>query len=436
MQDNTNNKKPDAFSEIFRQKLENHEIPVTANSWDEIDVRLKFKRKRITPFWFWLSGGAAVAALALLFILRPLNETKDIIGKSTSANSRSVHAPKGSIANYRHSISPKLLKKSSVQIGLIANNQPSKATQSTKAPVKKAKIRTQASDPVQSTRRTDYPPARADITDSVGINKNVAENDKKKENDIARNTSVGKDSVSKKGRNIPSSLVEEPFNRPIAKTKNKNNWLLAAAVGSNGRGPADNNNYELATGSQNTIGKSASYASVVKPTGFTDISYNPPISLGLIIRKNLSNGLGLESGLVYTYLLTTFGSNVKPLNDAQLHLHYIGVPLNLVVQLWNSSKWEIYLSGGGMVEKGLKSVYIQNQYGGSQTITTKTITDIDGIQWSINGTVGTTYKIQHNLGIFFEPKVSYYFDDDQPISARTKYPAVIGLSAGVRFQFE
>jgi len=54
----------------------------------------------------------------------------------------------------------------------------------------------------------------------------------------------------------------------------------------------------------------------------------------------------------------------------------------------------------------------------------------------VNGAVGTTYKIQQNIGLFFEPKISYYYKNNQPISARTEYPVVFGLSAGVRFQFK
>jgi len=89
-----------------------------------------------------------------------------------------------------------------------------------------------------------------------------------------------------------------------------------------------------------------------------------------------------------------------------------------------------------MLEKGIRSAYVQNQYGGSQIITTTAITNIQGVQWSVNGAVGATYKLSNDLGIFFEPKTSYYFKDKQPISARTKYPVVIGVTAGVRFIFK
>ena len=47
MQNNINNNERDAFSDIFRQKLENHQIPVNAAIWDEIEERLKAELDRI-----------------------------------------------------------------------------------------------------------------------------------------------------------------------------------------------------------------------------------------------------------------------------------------------------------------------------------------------------------------------------------------------------
>jgi len=189
-------------------------------------------------------------------------------------------------------------------------------------------------------------------------------------------------------------------------------------------------------GEKTIVNAPTNYTSIMAPNDFQDITYTPPVSFGLVVRKNITKTLSLESGLVYTYLLTTFKNSGTQQNEARLHLHYIGVPLNVIVTLWNNPKWEIYLSGGGMVEKGIRSVYVQNLYVSNQTITTTAATSIEGVQWSVNGAVGTTYKIKRYLGIFFEPKISYFFDNNQPISARTDQPVVIGLSAGIRFQFK
>ena len=71
MQNNINNNEHDAFSEIFRQKLENHTAPVAPESWDAIQAALKAKQpKRVVPLWWWFSGGAVAAAFLLLFTLQ------------------------------------------------------------------------------------------------------------------------------------------------------------------------------------------------------------------------------------------------------------------------------------------------------------------------------------------------------------------------------
>ena len=417
MQNNLNNNEHDTFSEIFRKKLENHKVPVDASSWDEIESRLKAKKRRIIPFWGWMSGVAAVAALALLFILRPFTEPKDSIVQSTSIKIHPTGSHNVSIANYR---------------------QP-KAIQSTKKTIKPIPLKTLASNKIKTTIALDNPPAQmviSDTTENKRKNKNVTGNNRNEENNVAENSTENKDSLSGKIRTIPNSLIEEPLNEPIAKVKNRNGWLLATAVGLNGSLPTGDGNYATAGSNQNIVSNATGYTNIMKPNDFSNIIYSTPVSVSLIVRKNITKTWSLESGLVYTYLLTTFENTVVQQTNAKLHLHYIGIPLNLIAQLWNNPKWEIYLSGGGMMEKGIRSVYVQNQYINNQTITTTTSTNIEGIQWSVNGAVGTTYKIQHNVGLFFEPKISYYYKNNQPISARTEYPVVFGLNAGVRFQFK
>ena len=88
MQNNINKNEPDAFSEMIRQKLENHHLPVEASIWTEIKARLTSGKRRILPLWWWISGGAAVAVIALIFTLRPLSESKEPISMSTNTTSR------------------------------------------------------------------------------------------------------------------------------------------------------------------------------------------------------------------------------------------------------------------------------------------------------------------------------------------------------------
>ena len=418
MQNNINKNEPDAFSEMIRQKLENHHLPVEASIWTEIKARLTSGKRRILPLWWWISGGAAVAVIALIFTLRPLSESKEPISMSTNTTSRHEQ----------------------IQLKQVAKLQLHSKTQPIKKAIIPIRLKTQSSNPTNSTTALHDLPTQLTIHDSIERSKTIEnniENSRKTEEDaLALKTTEKTDSVTKTTRNIPNSLIERAGNEVLTSTKHKGSWLLAASLGSNGSVPSGNGKYGALLGDKNIVSASTNYTSIMTPNNFQNITYTPPLSFGLVIRKVLNNKVGLESGLVYTYLLTTFENTGVQRNDARLHLHYIGVPVNLIVQIWNQPKWEIYMSAGGMIEKGIKSIYVQNQYSTNQTITTTAITDINGVQWSVNGAIGTTYKIQRNIGLFFEPKISYYFDNKQPLSARTENPVVIGLTAGVRLQFK
>ena len=410
MQDDINNiDKPDNFSQFVRQKLENHQSPVDADSWNEIEAWMKAQKRRIIPFWFWFSGGAAVAVLALLFTFRtieePANYTKNNYEKKTQPKQVAAFE-KGKIAQNEK---PKIY--STNQKSFIQNNS--------NLEINVSQIQSISKDTVENNNTTS----------------NLAESSLKNNITSAPVSDENKDSVSIHKRIISNSLVEESVNEPIIKNKNKSEWLLAATFGSGGGAPSGSNGYEFASVDKNIVTAQTNFTDIMAPKDFSKITYNSPLSFGVVIRKNLDKTISLESGLVYTYLSTNFENNGVQQNNARLHLHYIGIPLNLVGLVWRNSKWDIYFSGGTMVEKGIRSVYIQNQIYENQTITTTASTNIDGFQWSVNGAIGTTYKLQRNIGIFFEPKISYFFDNNQPISARTDQSTVIGLTAGLRFQF-
>jgi hypothetical protein len=418
MQDEINNiEKPDAFSKFVRQKLENHQLPVNAGSWNEIESQMKTQKTRILPFWFWISGVAAAAIFALLFILHQPSEIKTIALK-TIKNNTTIVQPKHVAASEKGKTAQNQLPKIN-QINQLHNNQTY-----TNLNIKNPEIKSSNKDTVVSNTATP------DLTKTI-----------RKNNELSAEVSAqNKDSILKNKRIIPNSLVDKSSNEAVIKKENKNEWLLAATFGSGDRAPdLGNSNYDAAILNpyyKNIVSSETNFTTgLIDSKAFSKITYNPALSFGLVIRKTLDKTISLESGLVYTYLSTNFENNDVQQNYARLHLHYIGIPLNLVGVLWRNSRWEIYISGGAMVEKGIRSVYVLNQIYGNQTFTTTASTGIDGFQWSVNGAVGTTYKLQQNIGLFFEPKISYFFNDNQPISARTDQPTVIGLTAGIRFQF-
>jgi len=166
---------------------------------------------------------------------------------------------------------------------------------------------------------------------------------------------------------------------------------------------------------------------------FTDIRHLPPLSLGIMLRQNVGKNLDFETGVLYTYLESRYKWQDF---DVRQGLHYVGIPLHLVLYLWKvHPHWQIYLSGGLMVEKGVRGIYHQERQMNSQILyTTVKKSPIDGLQWSLNGSSGFNYTLSKRFGFYFEPRFGYSFSTDQPMSMRTEWPLSIGIGAGLNFK--
>jgi hypothetical protein len=94
-----------------------------------------------------------------------------------------------------------------------------------------------------------------------------------------------------------------------------------------------------------------------------------------------------------------------------------------------------------MLEKGLRACYSQNEsfsnlVGNNYAIEKISFNQkIEGYQWSLNTALGIEYKVIKEHSIYFEPKISYYLDNNQPESARTKKPLIVGINAGIRYSW-
>ena len=155
----------------------------------------------------------------------------------------------------------------------------------------------------------------------------------------------------------------------------------------------------------------------------TSIEHKQPISFGFSLRKDLAKGFSLETGLTYTYL----ASDVVLGNDAvetEQKLHYLGIPLRVNWTFLDLKSFTLYVSAGGMVEKCI--------YGklGNEKQTVKPL------QLSAMGAVGAQYNVSKKVGIYFEPGLSYYFDDGSTVQTiRKERPCTFTLQAGVRLTY-
>lgn len=171
---------------------------------------------------------------------------------------------------------------------------------------------------------------------------------------------------------------------------------------------------------------------------YTEIDHNLPIMVGLTLRYNLNQRLGVSSGLTYSLLTSKLRSeSVNYFYDDRQTLHYLGVPLNINYKLWQNNNFSTYISAGGLVEKNIagklsSDYYIDNKL---QSSTDEKITSKQ-LQWSINSAVGLEYRLSDNFGIYAEPGVAYYFKNNSEIETIYKErPINFNLSLGLRINF-
>lgn len=145
-------------------------------------------------------------------------------------------------------------------------------------------------------------------------------------------------------------------------------------------------------------------------------------SFGISVNKQINERLSVESGIVYTSLI----SHAQTTHNRLLKqsLNYIGVPLRLNVKLLDMNRWHLYAVGGGMAERCIAAYLDGKSF------------SINELQWSIGAAVGGQYNLTRKVGLYLEPGVNYYFDDHSGIeSQRTERPLNINLHMGLRFTY-
>ena len=169
----------------------------------------------------------------------------------------------------------------------------------------------------------------------------------------------------------------------------------------------------------------------------TDIKHHFPVSVGITVQKELNNRLALETGLVYTYLSSDLTAGGTAYYTQNQQLHYLGIPLKLNWNFLKKRYFNLYLSGGGMLEKcvhgELSAQYEMNNrppFSNDETL------HINQLQWSVSVSAGISFKLASHISLYAEPGIVYYFDDGSDISTiRKERPFNINLQAGLRFNF-
>jgi hypothetical protein len=150
-----------------------------------------------------------------------------------------------------------------------------------------------------------------------------------------------------------------------------------------------------------------------------------PVRFGLSLQYHLNDRLSLLSGISYTYLKSDISSQSFNNQSYKQTLSYLGIPIGLSWKVWSSQNFHVYLAGSTLLEKCVDA----------------SITDGDisqrPWQWSVNASAGAEYIVMRQLGLYLEPSLGYYFDDNSSLQHYYKeHPLVPSLQFGLRLHLK
>ena len=409
----------DTFTDQIRHKLENHTMPVDADVWNGIQHKLG-TRKRIMPWWVYVSVSAA-AGIALIFTLGNFF----MMNNQPTENLNSAISGNQVVVLEEHQEEIKSSEKSSEEVFVAASKtlptSPISTSSKSNAVVERNVQEAPVIDDVKPLIAAATPTQEVPVVTTPSIEKE----------DIFEITSEKESSTISTLKERVEELEADWTD--VIKKKEDKRVLIAAGLGSGiGSSSVSLPGRSRAFRHESLVDLNTNYNNVLTPNDFRNKEYLPPVTAGLSVRLPLNDLFSLESGLSYTYLTTRLTGNAIADYTAVLDLHYVGIPLNIITSLMSEKHWEIYVSTGATIEKGLRSDFKQYEDYGNTLYATEANTSIDGIQMSVNASLGVSYRLNQNLSVYLDPKLSYYFENDQPFSIRSELPMLFGLNTGLR----
>lgn len=408
---------PDDFSLQVSEKLKQHPLPVDSDVWESIEKKLpsaKRNVRNVAGLWWWVASAAAV--IGLLFLIQPFPqdaETDEFVVQQQV--SEAVSSDETSAENENRSIEiekePVFAQKKTESVSVKREEKPQTVKQTSLI-----------ADYLRNRERKNV------ITEEAVFS----------EQEIEKTTP---DNFVSEQQTPITSETTPVVSKPEDKLK-KETKLIARLGGGAGNTGFSINGHRDAMYADSPIGSELGSVNnkdnynTLTPSDYTEIHHLTPVSVSVMAEFPLNRTWSIETGLMYTYLASKYKKTNGNEYLGTLHLHYLGLPVNLKMNVYQNDLWRVYVLGGGTMEKGISSVYkqtIRYQSGPDHHLIKRS--SIKGFQFSTHVAAGFDYKLNQNIRLFGEPYLIYYFNNNQPMSARTENPFTFGLNTGIRIQF-
>ncbi len=423
------------FDSLIQDKLRKHEIQPSPDTWTSIEHKLQ--RKSSARIWFIYSSVASFLLLLSVWFFNPMPNLDPALSNLQDLklqNSRSTVLNNSTLSENTLSDS----EHDALEMSVIEKTDPKDESIDLKllADTVRQIIEVDVESENQfSSAQPNHTRAEKVVQDTV-VEKKIRISDRK--NSTLATSSISKEKkpavggTFKQSQNLESANVDE---KSLLKHPKPRNWGVKAGAST---GSMALNTIKQAPPRMMMISNAALLDNIITyiPTQdeFAKRHYAIPISLNVLLSKGLTDRISIETGLSFTSLQTDFSEYKWGNMNASLQLFYMGVPFRLNFLLAKIQHFNIGLSTGMKIEKGLQSVYTQNLYLSGSSHFTQVKESIDGTQLSAQLGADFSYGLSKSFDLYFSPHFEYYPDNNQPLSIRTEMPLQLSLQLGVKYK--
>lgn len=441
------------WTDTLKQKMAGYEERPSDELWAALSEKagLQESRRKVIPVWFW-GLSAAAALMAGIFIVTKVNDKSvNDLGSITAdlAVSEPVDAEVSEPMEMKSAEAMSLAdvavgrRQEAAKVGIKQAVKDRKAKSALIAEAVPVESRVAAGVVEDSAESADTSVLENQNVDAVPVESSVSAVNE----DV---TSVNAEEQA--AMSWDEYLKETPSEKARARRSGGFSAGIVAggAVGGNTSGSKPTamvmGANPLAAGVTKTdwIDKDSKASAIVynQPEVQEEYSHKIPVKVGLTARYNITGRLGVETGLTYSVLSSSVktgnSETGKNWSTGSQTLHYLGIPLNISFNILNYRYVNIYVTGGGMMEKSISGniktdEYVDGKF--ARTLTAKI--SPKGLQWSVNAAAGVQANILPQLGVFVEPGVSHHFKNSSRVrSIYTDKPTDFSLGFGLRYSFE
>lgn len=444
------------WTDTLKQKMAGYEERPSDELWAALSERagLQESRRKVIPVWFW-GLSAAAALMAGIFVVTKVND-KSVNALGGITADVAVSEPVDAVVSepVERTLAEDLAEVKSAEAMSLADMAVGRKQKAAKVGIKQdvKDRKTKSALIAEAVPVESSVSAVAEDVTSVNTEEYAAE--VPSENHDAREAAtVESDTVeqSESAMSWDEYLKETPSEKARARRSGGFSAGIVAggAVGGNTSGSKPTamvmGANPLAAGVTKTdwIDKDSKASAIVynQPEVQEEYSHKIPVKVGLTARYNITGRLGVETGLTYSILSSSVkignSETGKNWSTGSQTLHYLGIPLNISFNILNSRYVNIYVTGGGMMEKSISGSIKTDEYvDGKFDRTLTTNISPKGLQWSVNAAAGVQANILPQLGFFVEPGVSHHFKNGSRVrSIYTDKPTDFSLGFGLRYSF-